>query len=49
MLTKGIKSGIIILHENHKCGRKTESKMKKNDKEKRDPSQAARTACKEER
>jgi len=34
VLTKGIKSGIIILHENHKCGRKTESKMKKMTKKK---------------
>lgn len=34
MLTKGIKSGIIILYENHKCGRKTESKMKKMTKKK---------------
>ena len=34
MLTKGIKSGIIILHENHKCGRKTESEMKKMTKKK---------------
>lgn len=29
MLTKGIKSGIIVLHGNHKCGRKAESEVNK--------------------
>lgn len=35
MLTKGIKSGIIVLRRNHKCGRKAESEVRKmaNEKE----------------
>ncbi len=34
VLTKGIKSGIIVLRENHKCGQKAESEVNKMAKEK---------------